>query len=124
MVRFAKEPDYNARRRPRIAGADAARRATRFADGTSHRLEARSERTRNRGLFGPALERDHRLVAPVAPDAGDCAEIADRPAMDLPEAVVIDFLASSLIGVLMSASTACFDIRKRRPGGVGPTGRG
>ena len=50
----------------------------------------------DRELLGPVLERDHRLVAPVALDPRDRAQVDDRRAMDLPEDLRVELLVELL----------------------------
>src|SRR5260221_13342407 len=62
---------------PRVGGISGLRRR----GASLHGLEAVSERPRDGQLFAPVAQGDDRLVAPVALDLGDCAQIDDRRAM-------------------------------------------
>src|SRR6478672_12214830 len=61
-----------------------------------HRLEPMRERARNGQLLGARLERDHRLVAPVALYARDRVQVDDRRTMDLPERFLVELVVQVL----------------------------
>src|SRR5690242_19573039 len=61
-----------------------------------HRLEAMRERARDGELLGARLQRDDRLVAPVALDARDRVQVDDRRAVDLPERILVELVVQVL----------------------------
>src|SRR5689334_2962002 len=80
----------------RIPTLRAAGPPTTIARAELHRLETVRERARNRELLRTRAQRDDGLIAPVALDARDRAQIDDGAAMDLPKGFRVERLVELL----------------------------